>query len=170
MGRVFRSRDKLMLRPKNARQLAFPDRFAKMLKSGCEAYGTFQDGMLQAFCIFSPWHDMPVSTLVLMQSRPLPGPVDFAKNGLSACLDAALSSLEKRGYSHTVFRRILDAKWRPDRILRNAGRLGEYSFTVAEVVRAGAKSRWAFLSDTLLDGGPVEHDSAIVIGGRPDPS
>jgi len=168
MGAVFRSRTKLMLRPKNARQRALPERFRAMLARGCEAHGAFRDGELQAFCIFSPWTDQPTSTLVLMQSRPVPGPVDLARSGLAACLDSALASLEERGYTHTVFRRSTDAKWRPKRILHNAGRLGEYRFAVAETIAAGGVSKWERINRSVLDGKAVDHDTAIVIGGRPE--
>jgi hypothetical protein len=169
IGAVFRSRTKLMLREKNARQHALPEHFRRMLETGREAFGTFWGNNLQAFCIFSPWIDQPTSTLVLMQSRPVPGPVDLVKNGLATCLDAALASLERHGYTHTIFRRSTDAKWRPERILKNAGRLGEYHFNVAETIAAGGVSKWERINSSVLGDEPVDHDTAIVIGGRPEP-
>src|SRR4051812_19830579 len=88
IARVFHSRDKLMLRTKGARQRAFADEIPFMLARGCEAYGTFYEDELQAFCLFSRWPDLPFATCALMQSRPVPGAVDFLKNGLAFCLDA----------------------------------------------------------------------------------
>jgi len=168
LASVFHSRGKLMLRPKSERQRALAERFPAMLAKDCEAWGTFIGLELQAFCIFYPWREMPFSTLVLIQSRPSPGPVSFARNGLAPCLDAALESLEARGYSHIVCRRIVDPRWRRDALLKHAGRLGEYSFTVAELIKAGATARWERFNRAVLDSRPVEHDTAIVIGAKPD--
>jgi hypothetical protein len=168
IARVFHSRNKLMLRTKGERQRRLPEQIPRLLESGCEAYGTFFGEVLQAFSVFFPWRQLPFSTLVLMQSRPVDGPVNLTRNGLRHCLDAALRSLEGRGYTHTISRRILDAKWRPEFILKNAGRLGEYSYTIVEVIRAGAASQWERINGSVLDNQPVEHDTAIVIGAKPE--
>jgi hypothetical protein len=165
---AFHSRDKLMLREKNERQRALAERFPAMLAKDCEGWGTFFGRELQAFCIFYPWREMPFSTLVLIQSRPTPGPVSFAKNGLASCLDAALESLEARGYAHFVCRRSVDSKWRRDALLQDAGRIAGYSFTTAERIKAGARSRWHRFNIAVLDGNPVDHDTAVVIGSKPD--
>jgi hypothetical protein len=167
LAAVFRSREKLMLRAKNERQRALGERFPAMLAKDCEGWGTFSGRELQAFCIFYPWREMPFSTLVLIQSRPSPGPVSFARNGLAPCLDAALESLEARGYSHIVYRRIVDPKWRKDALLKDAGRVADYSYTVAETIKAGATSRWDRFNRAVLDSRPVDHDTAIVIGAKP---
>lgn len=166
MRRVFESRDKLMLRPKSDRQRALPDGFPAMLATGCEAYGSFEGEEMRAFCIFFPWRDLPMSTLVLMQSVPVPGVVDLGKNGLAPCLDSALDHMERRGYAHVVFRRAADARWRPERILRNAGRLAGYAFSHLEMIPAGAASRWPGINDNVLDRRPVEQETAIVTASR----
>jgi hypothetical protein len=168
IARVFHSRSKLMLRTKNERQQRVPEDIPRLLDSGCEAYGTFFGDELQAFSVFFPWRQLPFSTLVLMQSRPVAGPVNLTRNGLRHCLDAALASLEGRGYTHTISRRILDPKWRREFILKNAGRLGEYSYTIVEVIKAGAASQWERINGSVLDNRPVDHDTAIVIGARPE--
>jgi len=165
---VFHSRGKLMLRQKGERQRAAADEIPAMLAKDCEGYGTFLEDTLQAFCVFYPWAQMPFSTLVLMQSRPVDGPVNLTRNGLRHCLDAALASLEARGYTHTIARRILDPKWRAELILKAAGRLGEYSHTVVEVIKAGGASRWSRINGMVLNNRPVEHDVAIVVGARPE--
>jgi len=167
---AFHSRGKLMLRQKNERQHALAERLPAMLAKDCEGWGTFVGARLQAFCIFYPWLEMPFSTLVLIQSRPTPGPVSFARNGLASCLDAALDSLEARGYAHFVCRRSADPKWRRDALLKDAGRISEYSFTTAELITAGARSRWHRFNIAVLDDNPVDHDTAIVIGSKPDPT
>jgi hypothetical protein len=103
-----------------------------------------------------------------MQSRPVPGPVNFQKNGLAFCLDAALASLESRGYSQLVFRRIIDARWRKDAILRNAGRASQYAYSVLERITAGGASRWGRINRLVLNDRPVEHDTAIVVAACPE--
>jgi hypothetical protein len=167
IAEVFHSQDKLMLREKDQRQRGLAERLPRMLEKDCEGYGTFDGEALQAFCVFFPWRDLPFSTLVLIQGRPTPGPVDFSRNGLAACLDAAFASLEARGYTHTVFRRTLDPKWRTGFLLQKSGRLGEYAYTVSEKIAAGGVSRWERVNRCVLDNQPVELDTAIVVGARP---
>jgi hypothetical protein len=123
---------------------------------------------LQAFCVFYPWRDLPCSTLVLIQSRPRPGPVNLSRNGLAACLDAAFASLEARGYTHTMFRRSADRKWRAGLLLQNGGRLGEYAHTVIEVIPAGGVSRWERVNRYVLDKRAVEQETTIVVGQKPE--
>ena len=168
IARVFHSHDKLMLRVKHERQRALADELPRMLARDCEGYGTFDGGELRAFCVFFPWRDLPFSTLVLMQSLPLPGPVDLTRNGLAPCLDAALGSLEARGYTHFISRRSADPKWRPGLILRKAGRMAQYAYTVTETLKAGEVSSWDSVNRNVLNRRPVEQDTAIVIAARPE--
>lgn len=156
-----------MLRTKSERQRAMPDEIPRMLQTDCEAYGTYFEDALQAFCIFYPWRELPFSTVVLMQSRPVAGPVNFVKNGLAFCFDAALSSLEARGYTHMIYRRIVDSRWRRDALLKMGGRLADYSYAVVETIKAGATSRWDRVNRAVLNNLPVEHDTAILIAAKP---
>jgi len=170
MAGVFHSRGKLMLRAKSERQHALAGEIPAMLGHGCEAYGTFYDDELQAFCLFFPWPDLPFSTCVLVQSRPVTGPVNFQKNGLAFCMDAALASLESRGYTQLVFRRTVDARWRRDAILRNSGRMSRYAYSVVERIAAGNASRWERINRFVLNNRAVEQDTAIVIATSPEPA
>ena len=166
MARVYRSRGKLMLRAKERKQRRYPEHFARMLSGGCEAYGSFLGAELRAFCIVSPWSDMPFFAFLLIQCLPVPGGVNMHRNGLSYCMDAALASLEARGYTHMVYQRVDDPRWRKDEFLKTSPGMSRYLYTTVESIPAGARSKWRLFDDRILFKRPASHDVLIIVGAR----
>lgn len=161
------SQPKLMLAPKSENERPYAETFRALMGSRCIAYGAFKDGVLAAFCVVWPWPSQPTSTLVLFVNRPTGSMFNPRASGLQAAIDACLFHLERLGHSALYFARARSDRWKNSVVTRRIGRLGEYHALPAEIIPAGALSRYPDVNNYVLGRTPVRREAVLVLAVKP---
>jgi len=163
----FDSQPKVMMEIKRHDRQPYADTFLSLIKSGCVAFGAWEDGDLKAFSIVWRWQSMPTATIVMSCNKPTGGLYNPIKSGLQASLDACLLQMEGEGCRVFYYVRSSGKAWRSSTAKRNHGRFGQYSFTAAEHISKGDMSRYPTFNQMILGGQPVSADAVIVAAIAP---
>lgn len=163
----FDSQPKVMMWFKDSNRKPYADTFQALIQSGCVAYGTWHEDILQAFVIVWPWPFLPASTVVMGCNRLTGQIYNPRRSGLKASFDACLIHMESDSRMLVYFVRSSGKAWKNSTITKGLGRFEQYQCTVAEHIKIGHTSKYQGFNQLVLGNQPVSSNAVIIAAIAP---